>query len=108
MDHLHEHQPDITSTAHVLEELQLFGYRPFSDEPDPRPLPEGYRVAAIVLDDITRLALSLGGTISGEHGIGAVKRHELPWQLDAGTLAAQRAIKLALDPRGILTPGRAI
>lgn len=70
--------------------------------------PEGYRVAAIVLDDITRLALSLGGTISGEHGIGAVKRHELPWQLDAGALAAQRAIKLALDPRGILTPGRAL
>ncbi|GAA3610027.1 FAD-binding oxidoreductase [Agrococcus terreus] len=61
-----------------------------------------------VIDDITRLALSLGGTISGEHGIGSVKRHELPWQLDEAALDVQRAIKAALDPRGILTPGRAI
>ncbi|WP_404313508.1 hypothetical protein LG314_04460 [Agrococcus terreus] len=61
-----------------------------------------------VIDDITRLALSLGGTISGEHGIGSVKRHELPWQLEATALDVQRAIKAALDPRGILTPGRAI
>lgn len=70
--------------------------------------PEEYAAAELVIDDITRLALSLGGTISGEHGIGSVKRHELPWQLDAAALDAQRAIKAALDPRGILTPGRAI
>ena len=35
---------------HVLTELQLFGYRPFSDEPDPRPLPEGKTIAAAVAD----------------------------------------------------------
>lgn len=70
--------------------------------------PAGILAADAVLDDITRLALSLGGTISGEHGIGSVKLHELPWQLDAVTLDVQRAIKQALDPNGILTPDRAI
>lgn len=68
----------------------------------------GIAEADAVIDDITKLALSLGGTISGEHGIGSVKRHELPWQLDEAALDAQRAIKAALDPRGILTPGRGI
>ncbi|QBE49983.1 FAD-binding oxidoreductase [Leucobacter triazinivorans] len=75
------------------------------ESPDDAP---GIRAADAVIDDITRLALSLDGTISGEHGIGSVKRHELPWQLDDTALAVQQAIKDALDPRGILTPGRAI
>ena len=70
--------------------------------------PEEYAAAELVIDDITRLALWLGGTISGEHGIGSVKRHELPWQQDAVALDVQRAIKAALDPRGILTPDRSI
>jgi glycolate oxidase len=69
---------------------------------------EEHRLAEGVLDDITRLALSLGGTISGEHGIGAVKHHELHLQLDAGLLEVQRAVKHALDPKQILTPGRGI
>lgn len=68
----------------------------------------GIRAADAVIDDITRLAISLGGTISGEHGIGSIKRHELPWQLDDVTLDVQRAIKHALDPNGTLTPDRAI
>ncbi len=37
-----------------------------------------------------------------------MKRHELPWQLDAVAIDVQRAIKNALDPRGTLTPERAI
>lgn len=69
---------------------------------------EGIAAADRVIDDITRLAISLGGTISGEHGIGSLKRHELPWQLDEAALDVQRAIKAALDPRGILTPDRAV
>ena len=68
----------------------------------------GIAAADAVIDDITRLAISLGGTISGEHGIGSVKRHELPWQLDATAIDVQRAVKAALDPRGTLTPDRAI
>lgn len=64
--------------------------------------------AEALIDDITRLALSLGGTITGEHGIGSVKRHELSWQLDDVTIDVQLAIKHALDPRGTLSPGRAV
>lgn len=70
--------------------------------------PEEYAAAEEVLSDISKLAVSLGGTITGEHGIGAVKHHELPIQLDQAVLTAQHAIKDALDPAGILTPGRAI
>lgn len=37
-----------SQTAHVLDELQLYGYRPFADEPDPRPLPEGRALSGAV------------------------------------------------------------
>jgi len=67
-----------------------------------------YRAAEDVIVEISKLAVSLGGTISGEHGIGAVKHHELPIQLDQAVRDTQQAIKHALDPRGILTPARAI
>lgn len=70
--------------------------------------PEGYAAAEVVIGDITRLALKLGGTISGEHGIGLVKQAELPWQLDEATLHTQQMIKYALDRKNILTPGRGI
>lgn len=64
--------------------------------------------AEALLTHISHLALSLGGTITGEHGIGQVKLHALQDQLTPATLAAGRAIKAALDPRGILSPGRAL
>lgn len=67
-----------------------------------------YQAAEEVIVEISKLAVSLGGTISGEHGIGVVKHHELPIQLDQGVLDAQRSIKHALDPQNILTPARAI
>ncbi|MBN9789387.1 hypothetical protein DMP17_12365 [Pseudonocardia sp. TMWB2A] len=49
-------------TDHVLQELQLYGYRPFEDEPDPRPLPEGNRVAGAVADIFDALISSLEDT----------------------------------------------
>lgn len=69
---------------------------------------EGIAAADALIDDISRLALSFDGTITGEHGIGSVKRHELSWQLDDVARDVQRALKRALDPRGTLTPDRAI
>lgn len=69
---------------------------------------EQYQEALGVLDVIVEATLELGGTVTGEHGIGALKRHELPMQYSPQTLAAQVAIKKALDPNNILTPGRAI
>ena len=49
-------------TDHVLSELQLYGYRPFTDEPDPRPLPEGDHVAGAIADIFDALIVTLEDT----------------------------------------------
>jgi hypothetical protein len=49
-------------TDRVLAELQLYGYRPFQDEPDPRPLPEGHAVAGAVADIFDALLVTLADT----------------------------------------------
>lgn len=59
-------------------------------------------------DQVFATALELGGTLTGEHGVGSVKARWLGQELDAGTHGVHRAIKAALDPLGILNPGRAI
>ncbi|MCL2581526.1 MAG: FAD-binding protein [Streptosporangiales bacterium] len=56
---------------------------------------------------LCRRAVELGGTITGEHGVGALKQPWVSGQLGPAALAAHRAIKAALDPAGILNPGRA-
>ena len=61
-----------------------------------------------ILDEVSDAALALGGTLTGEHGIGSLKRHALPKQLDGPTLAAHRLVKRAFDPLDILSPGRGI
>jgi hypothetical protein len=57
-------EPPHTSspTDHVLSELQLYGYRPFQDEPDPRPMPDAQIVAGAVADIFDALAVALGDT----------------------------------------------
>ncbi len=47
---------------HVLTELQLYGYRPFQDEPDPRPLPQAQTIAGAVADNFDALIVTLGDT----------------------------------------------
>src|ERR1700730_16496661 len=51
-----------SATDHVLNELQLYGYRPFHDEPDQRPLPEGDAVAGAVADIFDALISTLSDT----------------------------------------------
>jgi glycolate oxidase len=55
--------------------------------------------------DIMRSAIELGGTITGEHGVGRAKKSALPDQLGPDVMALTRRIKDALDPDGILNPG---
>jgi glycolate oxidase len=57
------------------------------------------------MDEIVDYALSVGGTLSGEHGIGITKAKYLPRQLSATSMKMMRAVKQAFDPRGILNPG---
>ena len=51
-----------SATAAVLEELQLYGYRPFADEPDPRPLPEADALQGAIADIFDALAATLEDT----------------------------------------------
>lgn len=60
------------------------------------------------LFDLFRLSLSLGGTLSGEHGIGLAKRDAFLALSDPGQIQALRTLKQALDPSGIFNPGKVI
>ncbi len=57
---------------------------------------------------IFRAALSLGGTLTGEHGIGLAKKRFLPLEMGEEGVWVVRAIKRALDPRDLLNPGKLI
>lgn len=70
-----------------------------SDEDWNSKLPMGIR-------EIFELVKNLGGTISGEHGIGWVQKNYLDIVFDTANMTAQKAIKKALDPHGILNPGK--
>ncbi len=63
------------------------------------------RVAAF-RSDLFDLTLHLGGTMSGEHGVGIAKRPFIARELSPESLDVHRAIKLALDPENLLNPGK--
>jgi glycolate dehydrogenase FAD-linked subunit len=67
--------------------------------------PERARARKAVAEVFQR-ALELGGTLTAEHGIAMTKREYLPLELSPENRAAQMAIKRALDPNGILNPGK--
>ncbi|MGG3466108.1 glycolate oxidase subunit GlcD [Neobacillus pocheonensis] len=56
--------------------------------------------------EIFEKAIELGGTITGEHGVGAMKAPYLEWKLKAEGIAAMKAIKQAFDPHNIMNPGK--
>jgi glycolate oxidase subunit GlcD len=62
--------------------------------------------AFAAFDDILELGLSLGGTITGEHGVGAIKVDWLEREIGPVSLDVHRSIKAALDPSGLLNPGK--
>jgi glycolate oxidase len=59
-------------------------------------------------EELVDAALELGGTVTGEHGVGLLKRDGMLRELDPGALLLQRSIKDALDPLGIFNPGKAV
>jgi glycolate oxidase len=66
-------------------------------------IPEAIWAAA---DELFLTALRLGGTLTGEHGVGILKQRWLRDELGDDQLAIQREIKRVFDPRGILNPGK--
>jgi glycolate oxidase len=66
------------------------------------------RNALAAFDDVMRLGLALGGTITGEHGVGLLKRSWLEVEMGLIGLRLQQTIKDALDPQHILNPGKVV
>ncbi|MDV6271197.1 FAD-binding oxidoreductase [Rhodococcus globerulus] len=73
---------------------------PFGDEQDERAL--------AAADEIFSAALRLGGTVTGEHGIGALKRRWLDREVGPDVAGLHQAIRRTLDAKGILNPGKAV
>ncbi|MGK5115113.1 FAD-binding oxidoreductase [Geodermatophilus sp. CPCC 205506] len=64
--------------------------------------------AFAAFDDILELGLALGGTITGEHGVGSIKVDWLEREVGPVSLEVHRSIKGALDPDGLLNPGKVL
>jgi glycolate oxidase len=58
--------------------------------------------------EIVDAAIDMGGTVTGEHGVGVLKLDGLRRELGTSAMALQRAVKHALDPLGILNPGKVL
>ena len=86
--------------GHVGDGNFHFGYVIDPDNTD------DWRVAEALNQTLVRRALALGGTCSGEHGIGLHKMRFLVEEAGDGAIAMMRAIKQALDPLGIMNPGK--
>ncbi|HEY0277644.1 MAG TPA: FAD-binding oxidoreductase [Solirubrobacterales bacterium] len=67
--------------------------------------PDQVRRAELAAEDLFDLARSLGGSVSGEHGIGKLKRGQLAGQWSDVAVRAHEAVKDALDPKGLFNPG---
>ncbi|HEX2071977.1 MAG TPA: FAD-linked oxidase C-terminal domain-containing protein [Thermoleophilaceae bacterium] len=67
---------------------------------------EAFERAEAACEELFSLALRLGGSISGEHGVGLVKSGQLRHQWPGAAVEAHRRLKLALDPKGLLNPGK--
>jgi glycolate oxidase len=70
------------------------------DDPDDAPRVER------ALDATFRVVIGMGGTLSGEHGIGTSKASYLPLEQDEAVIALQRRLKDTFDPKGVLNPGK--
>jgi glycolate oxidase len=64
--------------------------------------------AQAAFEEILSAAIALGGTVTGEHGVGLLKRGGMRQELSAGVLAMQQAIKRTLDPLDLFNPGKVV
>jgi glycolate oxidase len=64
--------------------------------------------AQLAFEELLDAAIDLGGTVTGEHGVGLLKRAGMARELDPGSLVLQHAVKDALDPRNLFNPGKVL
>jgi glycolate oxidase len=64
------------------------------------------RACLEAVEEFLDAAIALGGTVTGEHGVGILKRDGMRRELDPGSVALQSAVRRALDPRGVFNPGK--
>lgn len=74
----------------------------------PRGDEEAATRALQAFDDILEVALKMGGTVTGEHGVGLLKRPSLFEELDEPARDLHFRLKSAMDPRNILNPGKSL
>jgi glycolate oxidase len=68
--------------------------------------PEALEKAEAAVKELFRQTIALGGTLSGEHGVGITKAPYLEMELRGPEIALMKRIKAAFDPKGILNPGK--
>ena len=66
------------------------------------------RAAQLAFEDLLDAAIALGGTVTGEHGVGLLKMGGMRRELDPGSLLMQQEVKRALDPLNVFNPGKVI
>jgi len=71
-----------------------------------RDNPDELKRSERAVEELFRIVLERGGTLSGEHGIGITKSPFLQWEIGAEGYEAMWRIKMALDPLNILNPGK--
>jgi glycolate oxidase len=70
--------------------------------------PEQMKTVELMVAEEFEVALALGGTLSGEHGVGTLKRPYMEKALGEVSVGIQKKIKQVLDPLNILNPGKVI
>ena len=65
-------------------------------------------MAERIIADVQKMGVDMGGTVTGEHGIGLIYRDALVYEVGEDTVGAMRQIKLALDPLCLLNPGKVV
>jgi D-lactate dehydrogenase len=96
----HHHRVPIVSFGHAGNGNLHVNLMVHGDDADEMARAHACRNALI------EAVLGLGGSLSGEHGIGSEKRHFVDRELDTDTLAMMRDVKRLFDPNGILNPGK--
>jgi glycolate oxidase len=69
---------------------------------------EARRAAQAAFEDMLTAAIAMGGTVTGEHGVGLLKRSGMQQELAPGVLSMQVALKQTLDPLNLFNPGKVV